>query len=103
MTSRLLAVIVGTALALGFIGHLDRAATQTVTTHQVLVLSAAAKKSDQARQLSVPGQIACTVVGCYPIPPNCHPETDYNWDGIPTGFDIVACGPPRGRRLLTAG
>jgi hypothetical protein len=59
MTSRLLAVIVGTALALGFIGHLDRAATQTVTTQQVLMLSAAAKKSDQARRRSVPGQIAC--------------------------------------------
>jgi hypothetical protein len=21
----------------------------------------------------------------------------YSWDGIPTGFDIVVCAPPRGR------
>ena len=97
MTSRPLAVIVGTAFALGLIGHVDRAATQTVTTQHGLVLSAAAKKAGQALQRGVPGQIACTVAGCHPIPPNCHPETGYNWDGIPTGFDIVVCGPPRGR------
>lgn len=97
MTTRPLAVIVGTAFALGLIGDLDRAAAQTGTAQQDLALSAAAKKSDQARPRNVPGQIACTVVGCYPIPPNCHPETGYNWDGIPTGFDIVVCGPPRGR------
>lgn len=55
---------------------------------------AATKKS--TRQPA--GQIACTVAGCQRIPPNCHPEMGYNWDGIPTGFDIVVCGPPRGRR-----
>ena len=42
------------------------------------------------------GQIACTVAGCQRIPANCHPEIGYNWDGIPTGFDIVVC--PRGGR-----
>lgn len=66
MTSRPLAVIVGTAFALGLIGHVDRAATQTVTTQHGLVLSAAAKKAGQARQRGVPGQIACTIAGCYP-------------------------------------
>lgn len=89
MTSRPLAVIVGTAFALGLIGHV---------THHGLVLSAAAKTAGQARQRGVPGQIACTIAGCYPIPPHCHPEAGYNWDGIPTGFDIVVCRPPRGRR-----
>jgi len=59
-----------------------------------LSLSAAAKK--QASRPS--GQIACTVFGCQPIPPNCHPETGYNWDGTPSGFDIVVCAPPRARR-----
>jgi len=78
MATRPFAVIVSTAFALGLIGHLDRAAAQTVIAQQDLVLSAAAKKSDQARQRNVRDQIACTVVGCYPIPPNCHPETGYN-------------------------
>jgi hypothetical protein len=97
MTSRPLAAIVGTAFALGLIVHVDRAPTQPVTTQHGLLLSAAAKKSGQARQRGVPGQIACTITGCHPIPPHCHPETGYNWDGIPTGFDIVVCRPPRGR------
>jgi hypothetical protein len=60
-------------------------------------LSAASKKSTSARRPET-GQIACTISGCQRIPPNCHPETGYNWDGIPTGFDIVVCRYPRGRR-----
>jgi len=62
-----------------------------------LTISAASKKSTSA-QRQESGQIACTVSGCQRIPPNCHPETGYNWDGIPTGFDIVVCRSPRGRR-----
>ena len=98
MPSRPLAAIVGSAFALVLIDHVDRAAIETVTTQHGLVLSAAAKKSGQARQHGAPGQIACTVAGCHPIPLNCHPEAGYNWDGIPTGFDIVVCRPPRGWR-----
>jgi hypothetical protein len=63
-----------------------------------IALSAAAKKSPPATRTRVQGQIACTIAGCHPIPPGCHPETGYNWDGIPTGFDVVVCPPPRGRR-----
>ena len=62
-----------------------------------ITLSAASRKSTTARRPET-GQIACTVTGCQRIPPNCHPETGYNWDGIPTGFDIVVCRYPRGRR-----
>lgn len=36
-------------------------------------------------------KIACTVVGCQTIPPNCHPEPGMSWDGMPTGFDIIVC------------
>jgi len=55
--------------------------------------SAAAKKTAPIRQRRAPRQIACTIDGCHPIPPGCHPETGYNWDGIPTGFDIIVCRP----------
>lgn len=61
------------------------------------IFSAASKKSTSARRQE-DGQIACTVSGCHRIPPNCRPQTGYNWDGIPTGFDIVVCRYPRGRR-----
>ena len=60
--------------------------------------AASKKKSSNVGQTQGSGQIACTVAGCHPIPPNCHPQTGYNWNGIPSGFDVVVCGPPRGRR-----
>ncbi len=57
-------------------------------------LSAAKKKHTRRhRAAGHGGQIACTVVGCQRIPPHCHPETEYDWDGIPTGFDMIVCGP----------
>jgi hypothetical protein len=37
-------------------------------------------------------QIACTVVGCAPVPRGCHPEMGYTPDGTPTGFDVAVCG-----------
>lgn len=36
--------------------------------------------------------IACTVVGCHPVPRGCHPERGYTMDGTPTGFDVAVCG-----------
>ena len=36
-------------------------------------------------------QIACTVVGCIPVQRGCHPEMGYTPNGLPTGFDVVAC------------
>ena len=36
-------------------------------------------------------QIACTVAGCAPVPPGCHPEMGYTPNGTPTGFDVAVC------------
>ena len=96
MKQTVLSIIVGAAIAFGLWSEAARAAAHA--TNQWTTLSAAAKKSSPSRQRREPGQIACTVSGCNPIPPGCHPETGYNWDGIPTGFDIVVCRPQRGRR-----
>ncbi len=63
-----------------------------------IAASATPKKTAPTRRRSAPRQIACTIDGCHTIPPGCHPETGYNWDGIPTGFDIVVCWPRRDRR-----
>jgi hypothetical protein len=39
-------------------------------------------------------QIACTIFGCAPVPPQCTPVEGRTPSGIPTGFDVIAC---RGR------
>ena len=40
--------------------------------------------------VAVQPQIACTVVGCMPVPRGCHPAMGYTPDG-PTGFDVMVC------------
>jgi len=93
-----LSIVIGAAIALSLWSEPDRAVAHAKNLHQGITLSAAAKKSPPLRERRAPGQIACTIYGCNPIPPGCHPETGYSWDGIPTGFDIVVCRPQRGRR-----
>jgi hypothetical protein len=36
-------------------------------------------------------QIACTILGCAPIPRNCRVGTGYNWRDEPTGYDVAVC------------
>ena len=55
-----------------------------------IAISAASKKSATSARRQEPGQIACTVSGCQRIPPNCHPQTGYNWDGIPPGSILLS-------------
>ena len=50
-----------------------------------------ARHKARRSQVRAQGQIACTEFGCHRIPPNCHPTTAYYWNGIPTGYDAVAC------------
>jgi hypothetical protein len=38
-------------------------------------------------------QIACTVLGCMPIPVACAPVAGKTPGGIPTGFDVIVCPP----------
>jgi hypothetical protein len=38
-------------------------------------------------------QVACTVLGCQPIPAACHPKEEHSPTGIPTGFDQIICPP----------
>ena len=58
-----------------------------------ITISAASKKSTSARRQE-PGQVACTVAGCQRIPPNCHPEAGYDWDGIPPGSILLSAVIP---------
>jgi hypothetical protein len=71
------ALIVGIAAALAF----------------AAVPAGAASKHHRAKAArAAQPQIACTVVGCIPVPPGCHPEIGYGPDGTPTGFDVTVCG-----------
>jgi hypothetical protein len=38
-------------------------------------------------------QIACTVVGCIPVPVGCVPRPGRTWSGLPSGFDVIVCPP----------
>ncbi|MGO8921585.1 MAG: hypothetical protein ACLQF4_01425 [Xanthobacteraceae bacterium] len=40
-----------------------------------------------------PARIACTVVGCQPIPVVCTPVPGRTWSGLPTGYDVIVCPP----------
>ncbi|HME30860.1 MAG TPA: hypothetical protein VKE53_13500 [Pseudolabrys sp.] len=97
MKGNLILLIAGATLGLDWASFAAPAAAQPAKTDSALILSAATKKSTTARQRRDQDQIACTVAGCHPIPSGCHPQMGYSWDGIPTGFDIVVCAPPRGR------
>ena len=58
-----------------------------------LALPANAATKQQKRQAATAAQpqIACTVVGCIPVPRGCHPEMGYTPGGTPTGFDVAVC------------
>jgi len=95
---KVLSVLVFVGLAGAFTaGAAERAADETAKAPLGIVLSAAKKRSPSV-QSGARSQIACTVSGCHPIPPGCRPQTGYNWDGIPSGFDVVVCPLSRGRR-----
>jgi hypothetical protein len=85
------------AVIIGPIFCITCALADPVPVMSDLVLLTATQKPS-ANRLQEAGQIACTVSGCDRIPPGCHPQTGYNWDGIPTGFDVVVCRYPRGPR-----
>jgi len=72
--------------------------TGPVVTAVVLVLAlvpASAAPKDLKRHTksatAAQPQIACTVVGCIPVPRGCHPEMGYTPGGTPTGFDVAVC------------
>jgi hypothetical protein len=53
--------------------------------------AALSAKKKPHRSVEPSGQIACTVGGCQRVPPGCHPEMAYTFDGIPTGFERIVC------------
>lgn len=52
---------------------------------------AVAKQGRKATRTAEPAHIACTKYGCFPVAPNCRPQTQLDWWGNPTGYDAIAC------------
>ena len=49
------------------------------------------RMSQGARGAYAQQQIACTPVGCLPVPRGCYPAGGKTFDGAPSGFDVMAC------------
>ena len=83
MKRSLLALAVGSALTL------TAAAPATAATTRHQTVKPAPHRAPVRKE--PPGQIACTVLGCQRIPVRCHPQAGYDLDGVPTGYDVIAC------------
>jgi hypothetical protein len=69
-------------------------ASTIVLAFAVALASGAAdakQKRKHVTRTAQPAHIACTKYGCYPIAPNCRPQTQYDFWGNPTGYDAIAC------------
>lgn len=92
MKNAILALTLTTAMAFAA-GTLVPAHAAPLDTGVTKGITLVAAKNHQARRHAPreTGYIACTFLGCSRIPANCRPVTDYYPNGLPTGFDAVAC------------
>ena len=68
----------------------------TALASPVVTDAAAAKRHHRhAVRHTVPAQpqIACTVIGCVPVPPGCGQTGGKTRGGSPTGGDVIVCPP----------
>ncbi|MGA2894460.1 MAG: hypothetical protein ABSE22_16460 [Xanthobacteraceae bacterium] len=78
---------------------MKKAAIATLAIAAVMATAATAK-SIHHRRASHPvaearqqNHIACTVLGCIPVPPECGQTYGRTRGGIPTGYDVILCPP----------
>jgi hypothetical protein len=72
------------ALALALAVLMVPVAAQATTKHHRHV-------SHMARGAYAQQQIACTQVGCLPVPRGCFPAGGRTYSGMPSGFDVMVC------------
>jgi hypothetical protein len=49
------------------------------------------RQTHAAPERYAPAPIICTKRGCAPLPRGCHAETEFTWDGDPTGYQFIVC------------
>jgi hypothetical protein len=59
----------------------------------LMLASTAQARVRDATHMAAPQHVACTVLGCQPIPPACVPKEEHTFGGIPTGYDTIVCPP----------
>ncbi len=70
--------------------------TKLLALAAVLLLAAstaATAKTKKRVKAAPPQQIACTVIGCVPVPRGCGQTPGRTWSGMPTGGDVIVCPP----------
>jgi hypothetical protein len=93
----LLALSLGAALAALLVGSVRAQEPPQLTRIQYVVSAAGPsdtrvhRRHAERRRVAPQRQIACTVLGCNPVPPGCHPEPQRYFSGMTTGFDAVVC------------
>jgi hypothetical protein len=69
----------------------DRFDAQIDLAGQADSATAAERKKRRTGNARGGNQIACTRIGCHPIPRACRIEKEFDWNGLPTGYDAVIC------------
>ncbi|MBX9840273.1 MAG: hypothetical protein K2Z80_00540 [Xanthobacteraceae bacterium] len=65
-----------------------------LTAALLLAVSTAANAKTRKRvKAAPPQQVACTVLGCVPVPRGCGQAPGRTWSGMPTGGDVIVCPP----------
>jgi hypothetical protein len=59
----------------------------------LLTPAVSAAKYKKRAKAAPPQQIACTVLGCVPVPRGCGQTPGRTWSGMPTGGDVIVCPP----------
>ena len=88
---RLAALTVAAAVAFGTAGPAAPAAAQSGDPALALAAKTKKKAVRHRARAQPEQQIACTFLGCHPVPAGCHPQIGYDWRGNPTGYDAIAC------------
>jgi len=47
----------------------------------------------RSARTATPERIACTVLGCMPVPRECGITYGRSMNGTPTGYDVIVCPP----------
>ena len=68
-------------------------ATIAISLAALGIAEAKSSKHRRQRATEPQGQIACTAIGCAPVPRGCRPTEGRIWSGMPTGNDVVVCPP----------